>query len=489
MKNNILLCCLVLFFLQTNAQYNQSKQLVPDDSLPEDHLYNQYGNLLTDDPAYNRKITWVKPAVLVLSVNAVTWLTDRYLLDVEYSRVSPHTWQNNLKNGPEWDNDKLRINFIGHPYSGTQFFNAARSNGYSYLQSIPFTAGGSIMWEYFGENTRPSYNDMITTTISGAFLGEILYRLSSKVLNDKSQGGTRVLRELCVGIINPVRGFNRLTQGKTWSVTSKEVYQKEPLNVTFFTGIHKVNNGTAFGTGSSNAMFNIQMDYGDPFEQRARKPFDVFRLRVDFTYGSNIGFPNMITGYGLLGGKNFRVGNNVMLIGGFQHYDYWNSKNFQMASIGFGAGMLGKTPIGEKSDFYSSIHLAAVPLAGINPSIGSDTFKYRNYDYGGGVEGKFESTLNLGKYLSISLNAYYYWIHTFASYTNIGNSGNHMLGIIKPKFSIWISRNISAGFEQFFYFTDSSPEERAFVRQTRTEQKIFLQLFLENPRRKGSRYN
>ncbi|MBU4308132.1 MAG: DUF3943 domain-containing protein, partial [Acidobacteria bacterium] len=45
---------------------------------------------------------------------------------------------------------------------------------------------GSLLWEYFGETTRPAYNDIINTTFSGALFGEILYRLSSNILDDRT---------------------------------------------------------------------------------------------------------------------------------------------------------------------------------------------------------------------------------------------------------------------------------------------------------------
>jgi hypothetical protein len=70
------------------------------------------------------------------------------------------------------------------------------------------------MWEYFGENTRPSKNDLINTPISGAFLGEILYRISSNILDDRKRGAERVWREFFAGLINPTRALNRFTQKK-----------------------------------------------------------------------------------------------------------------------------------------------------------------------------------------------------------------------------------------------------------------------------------
>ena len=145
----------------------------------------------------------------------------------DFAKVNFQTWKHNIKAGWEWDTDRFGINFFAHPYSGTISFNMARSNGYNYWQSFPYALGGSLMWEYFGENTLPSYNDVINTPVNGAFLGEILYRISSNILDDRTRGMDRVLREIAAGIIDPGRGINRLLQGKTFRKTNKEIYQKE----------------------------------------------------------------------------------------------------------------------------------------------------------------------------------------------------------------------------------------------------------------------
>jgi hypothetical protein len=67
--------------------------------------------------------------------------------------------------------------------------------------------------------------------------------------------------------------LNRFTQGRLTRVTPVEVYQKEPLNVSVSIGAHRVNDNNKFGTGGTNAIINLQLDYGDPFEVRRRKPF------------------------------------------------------------------------------------------------------------------------------------------------------------------------------------------------------------------------
>src|SRR4030095_9640716 len=229
-----------------------------DTATPE---HNTYGDLLNDDPVYNRRYSVWIPATRVVFTNFVNWAVVRYLFKYDWAKISSETWKKNLRGPWVWDNDRFGINFIGHPHTGNYYFNTARSNGYTFWQSFPFAVGGSLMWELFGEKDPPSINDIINTPVSGAFLGEILYRISSNVLDDRTRGGNRVFREILAGIINPPRAFNRLTQGKMFRVTSKEVYQKEPLNITLSGGLHVVNDKVGrdnkFGTGSSNALLNM----------------------------------------------------------------------------------------------------------------------------------------------------------------------------------------------------------------------------------------
>jgi len=215
---------------------------VPQIGPADSSKYNRYGDLLEDDPAYNPRYPIWAPAARVFSADLFNWSVARFIYKYDWAKTGPRYWKINFQKGPEWDEDGFGINFIGHPHTGSFYYNVARSNGYSYWASLPFAIQGSLTWEYFGENTRPSYNDMINTPVSGMFLGEVFYRLSSNILDDRTRGGERVFREILAGIVNPTRALNRLTQGKMFRRTSTEVYQKEPLNITLSGGIHKVNN-------------------------------------------------------------------------------------------------------------------------------------------------------------------------------------------------------------------------------------------------------
>lgn len=445
--------------------------------------HNMYGDLLNDDPVYNKKYPVWMPASRVAFTNIVNWAVVRYLFKYDWARISLSSWKSNLKGPWVWDKDRFGINFLGHPHTGNYYFNTARANGYNFWQSFPFAVGGSLMWELFGETDPPSKNDFINTPISGMFLGEVLYRISSNILDDRTRGANRVFREVLAGIINPPRGFNRLTQGKMFRVTGREVYQKEPLNITLSGGMHKVNDNNKFATGSTNAIFNLQFDYGDPFEIRHRKPFDVFRLRMEARYGEEIRIIDNVLGYGILFGKNIVKGKHGILAGIFQHYDYWNNKIFELGTLGFGPGIISRINIGRNSNLYSGIHIAGVPLAGNSTRFGPDTSEFRNYNFGGGFEGRIEETLNLSRWVSAGFNAYYYWIRTYD-----GIPGTSITAILKPRIALNISRSTSIGFEHHIYFNDRLAKNSADLHLKRTEQKVYLQIFLEDSRRRG-KYN
>jgi hypothetical protein len=451
-------------------------------ALVDTTVQNKYGDILNDDTLYNKKYPIWIPALETFGADAFTWSIDRYIINADYARIGPSTWKSNIKKGWEWDKDKFGINFIGHPYSGTLSYNAGRANGYNYYQSAAFSVAGSLMWEYFGENTRPSYNDIIYTPINGVFLGEILYRLSSNILDDRTRGIERVSRELLAGIINPIGGLNRLLQGKSFRRTNKEVYQKEPLNISLYGGLHVINDDTknSFIRGTNSVMANVQFDYGNPFENRSRKPFDFFKLRTEFDFGVGKKILDNITGYGILFGKNVSRGKNSLLFGVFQYYDYWDNKIFELGSIGFGGGMFSKVLIGKSSALYTNIHIVAIPFAGNSTRFGPDLSEVRDYDFGNGLGGKFESTLNLGKYATISLVYYYVFLHTY-----IAPTGNNFIGLFKPRVTVRIYKDLSIGFEHYVYYDDRYMKGYPTIDIMRTEQKIFLLLYIEDKQRRG----
>ena len=130
----------------------------------------------------------------VAGFNIGLWAFDRYVQRGDWAYISFNTIKENFRHGFLWDNDNLGTNTFLHPYNGSLYFNAARANGFNFWQSELFAIGGSGMWELFMEREYPSTNDFIATPIGGAAIGEILFRASDAVLDDRLTGGSRFER-------------------------------------------------------------------------------------------------------------------------------------------------------------------------------------------------------------------------------------------------------------------------------------------------------
>jgi hypothetical protein len=286
----------------------------------------------------------------------------------------------------------------------------------------------------------------------------------------------RFFREFAAAILNPGRAISRLVQGKLTRVTPKEVYQKEPLDITLAAGMHWFNQGTTFATGSVSGTFHMYLDYGDPFEIRPRKPFDVFTVRTELSYGKNMAanYLDNVIAYGLLFGKTIHSGNFEMLIGAFQNYNFWDSKTFEVSTLGFDGGIIAKWHLSKDSDLQSTVHLGVVPLGASNSphiDIVEAGVHVRDYDYSGGIEAKFEGTLNLANTGHVSVIYYIYGLHTY-----IGPAGNKVISVFKPRISVKLFSNVSLGFEYLLYAKNNQLRDFPDVHAHNSEQKLYLML-------------
>jgi hypothetical protein len=204
---------------------------------------------------------------------------------------------------------------------------------------------------------------------------------------------------------------------------------------------------------------------------------------VDLNFGVGRKFLDNVLGYGILVGKNYQLGKMALLIGGYQYYDYWDNKAFELGTIGFGGGVICKLPISKTSNLYTKLHVVIAPFGGNATKVRSDTSQFRDYNFVGGIETKFETTFNLGKYATASLYYYYYMMRTY-----IGTSGTNNIHIIKPRLTVRIYKQLSIGCEYFLYYTNLYQRNLPALHTVETEQKVFLLFFFEDAQRRGQ-YN
>ena len=133
-----------------------------------------------------------------------------------------HSYRENFKNAytkpPVIDHDVWYINYIGHPYQGSWYYNAYRSQGAKWWQSALFSFGHSTFWEYLIESgfERPSVQDLIVTPVIGSLLGELFHFSTMKM----SKNGFKWYEATFVSLFNPMFAINN--GFKRFSVQSKK---------------------------------------------------------------------------------------------------------------------------------------------------------------------------------------------------------------------------------------------------------------------------
>ncbi|MBN8226830.1 DUF3943 domain-containing protein [Corallococcus macrosporus] len=347
----------------------------------------------------------------VTAVNTAVWAVNRYIRKRDWAEVSPEVWGRNLTSGFEWDADKFTANQLDHPYHGGIYYNIGRDNGLSYWEAAPLTFLGSLQWEVFGENNPPSANDVINTSIGGLAVGEVLYRLSSMILDNGATGWERGGREVAAGLLNPGRGFSRVVRGEAWRVgpTPREW---TPAHFAGFAraGFLQEGAGDAGQEGSGRFVLGLGMRHGDPFLDDFRKPFDSFAVDASFIVRQGH-FLGQADAQGLLAVTSLsRRPRWQVLLGAYQFYDFVDIGNYQVGAQSFSGSLLYRHELTGAMDVRAALDLRGVALAAIS-SIPSETNE-RGYDYGPGVGVTLRAALGSWpwEYLGVELETS--WIHT-----------------------------------------------------------------------------
>jgi hypothetical protein len=213
--------------------------------------------------------------------NTLLYLVDRHIVGASWAQVTPDSIGENLSSPWVWDRDEYITNQLGHPYQGSVYHAAARSNGFNFYQAFLFDAFGSASWELFYETNTPSINDFISTTLGGASLGEMFHRLYLE-----TPGPLAVL-------VSPMDAFNGLVARRRPKRT-QNIYRLKLASGIGYTyaeqafkrkGDDKFSNLNAQRMVSTDIACNVV--YGNPFVQQSKQPYNHFEL----TLYTNFGYP------------------------------------------------------------------------------------------------------------------------------------------------------------------------------------------------------
>ena len=365
-----------------------------------------------------------RPWLAAAEVAGLNIMVNRYNLyarpDVDFSQISWDSWKENFAHGLEWDWNVFGVNFIGHPYQGSHYYNSARSLGLNYWESSAYTFMGSLTWEYLGETHYPSGNDIATTTLGGMFLGEVLYRFSDLIIKENTVGFERGVREFCGFLVDPIRGFNRLMTGKMKNFKRYPGYVKPYFDGRFSAGGNyytKTLNSTPVNAGM---LLDIELNYGDPFDGKtiAKRPFDIFAIEAWYKGTQDTLSKNHLSLYGygnvLLKDISNLESEHQHSIGVFHLYDYLNSGVVEIGDMGFTTGILSKFRLSEKINLKTIAMIGPAAFAGSNSEVidahlhSDDPTDLRDYILGPAIKTKLETKLEMGKIGDLSIK-YHRW--------------------------------------------------------------------------------
>lgn len=268
---------------------------------------------------------------------------NRHFLDSDEYDSDERTFRKNLKSKPEFDTDPFNINQLGHPYQGGMYYGFARSAGLGYWEALPYTIAGSFVWESYGETTRPSINDHVSTGIGGTFVGEALFRMASLLLEG---GGEKPAfwRELGAAAISPATGFNRLVFGDRFDAIFPS---RDPaISIRFRLGatlITDVSGSAADNVRPEQATVDFSMIYGLPGKPgyRYTRPFDyfLFELTAIPTASTTTNAIENASMRGLLVGTSYEWGDDYRGVWGlFGSYEYLSPQIFSIAATSLSLG-------------------------------------------------------------------------------------------------------------------------------------------------------
>jgi hypothetical protein len=318
------------------------------------------------------------------------WSFNRFLREGTVGDLSLDFWRDNWRGRWDWDPNSFLVNQIGHPLQGSMYFNGYRSNGYGFWSAQAMTLVGSFVWECCGERNLPSVNDLITTWMGGASVGELSRRLSDAVLDDGARGGERVVREVAGFAANPVRGIDRLLRGHAWRPgrspsTARPEHFVSSLSLS---GLTLGNVRTADTESRSGAKLAARLEYGDPLDLGGA-PFSRFVVDAEFTTIPGAPLYFVRTEGSLWGRPVKRRGGSTWMLGSFLRYDYIKSPAFELGaqSVTFGVERDGY-PLRPDLRLSAGTRLRAVPIAAVEDEFQPVSDEGRDYDYsfGGGLE-------------------------------------------------------------------------------------------------------
>ncbi len=405
----------------------------------------------------------------VAAALVVPWAQNRYLADEEWSRISMRTLDGNFHAAFCYDDDDLLMNQMAHPIHGSVYFNAGRTNGFTFWESTLVATLGSLAWEYGFENTAPSRNDMLNTVLGGSVLGESGFRLSRALLDNTSTGTTRVFRELAGGLVNPVSGVNRLVTGEAWKkAPNPEDRLPDRLDTEIAAGWAR-----SRGTHHADQRFAaLTLRWGDPFESPVKKPFDSFDLELRVAAPARTAVTTAsvrgVLGAWRLGEAGDGPGH---LLGIGMRYDYLTPDSESFAGESFEFGLFSRFPLRNGLEVRTEAQAVVFPIVAVDTDCPgrAERAEARTHDFGRGGGPRLDARLTRDGVDLVRLSWAMAWLDT-----SNGVTSSTRVQWARAEGRWPVVARLTLGAAWSWYERSSSYPAAAAVTKTHTQGSVFV---------------
>jgi len=334
------------------------------------------------------------------------------------------------------------------------------------------------MWELLGESWAPSPNDLLNTSLGGIALGEMTYRLSSLTLDNTATGIERTAREALATLINPIRGFNRLIEGKMGQQAQNPAeWRPDFIQGALDVGYRRIGDAGAGDfsedVSSEGGYVMFKIFHGSLMRNLTNTPFSHFQVVGEL--GSKKAQNearrlSRLMAMGTLGGVALGGTKEAptQALAAFMRYDYYSNPAVEFGGQSFRGGWIGLFGDREKFSLRLQTLASFFPISALR----SDYFiteEGRDYDYGVSLGGHADASFIWWPRLFFTMG--YEAVHQF---TLDGEKSQHTIGGGSVDLRVMITRAIGVGASYYNYHRwsryvtqpdvdQNSPAFRAYV--------------------------
>jgi hypothetical protein len=433
----------------------------------------------------------------VLMINFGASMFNEYVRQANFNQVSPRSFWANIEEGFTYDDNKFKTNQMIHPFNGSTYFNSGRANGVGFWGSSVSALAGAFIWEAMGETHPMSSNDMIATGIGGIAFGETTYRLSSAILDNTATGSGRTWREIGGFLVDPVRGFNRFVSGRATRVQGNPSSAYDYRPPRYFTalgaGVRITGKGESITDSTqTQAVIDLYINHGSPWENERRKPFDHFDMGVQMNGSDKVPIGRFQIRGDLysraFGGEDGEKHAWAVV----QHFDYVNNNAYEFGGQSFGLAMYSRFRPSAKTSIQTRVDAMGTLMAAINTEYSyvvetPNQERDREYDYGPGAGFSAEAAVfrPSGRLFAVGYRAEWINVKNGSVWVPAGNPGsdaNHFVQNLYLSLRVPVRGAMSVGLDSSVFFRQSHFSREDFVDTNQRVPQARLYLAWETKR-------